>query len=442
MTPGARAQTAIELLDELPADRPADQYLSRYFRSHRFIGAKDRRAIAQLVYDVLRRRAQLDWWVANGANGANGDASAPDNRQRVIAALALIERWDANAIGQAFDGGKYRPRPLTDEDTEVLGRVGANGVVLDAPGQPDDVRSNYPSWLEPELQASLGEDMVREMAALLEPAPVDLRVNRLKGSRERALELLAEEGVETAPTPYSPDGIRLSARRTLPALKAFSEGLVEVQDEGSQIAALLVDARSGQLVADYCAGGGGKTLAMAATMQNQGRLVACDTNERRLAAIGPRLARAGVTIAEGALLDEAGEGEGLDAGSFDRVLVDAPCSGSGAWRRSPDAKWRLAAADLTAEVARQRTILTTAADLPKPGGGRLIYVTCSLLQAENEAQIDWFLAARPDYALVPVGDIWAETVGGTMPEAGDTLRLSPARTGTDGFFVAIMERAP
>jgi 16S rRNA (cytosine967-C5)-methyltransferase len=436
MTPGARAQTAIELLDELPADRPADQYLSRYFRSHRFIGAKDRRAIAQLVYDVLRRRAQLDWWVANG------DAAASDNRQRVIAALVLIDHWDADAIAGAFDGGQYRPRPLSDHEAAVLGRIGANGTGLDAPGQSDEVRSNYPAWLQAELQASLGEALAREMAALLEPAPLDLRVNRLKASRDRASELLAEEDVETAPTLQSPDGLRLTKRRTLPALKAFNEGLVEVQDEGSQLAALLVDARPGHRVADYCAGGGGKTLAMAATMQNQGRIIACDTDERRLAAIGPRLARAGVTIAEGALLDEDGQGEGLEANSFDRVLVDAPCSGTGAWRRSPDAKWRFTEADLAAEIARQRTILATAADLPKLDGGRLVYVTCSILRSENEAQIEWLLAARPDYALLPVGDIWADTVGGTVPEADDTLRLSPARTGTDGFFVAVLERKP
>jgi 16S rRNA (cytosine967-C5)-methyltransferase len=436
MTPGARAQTAIELLDELPTDRPADLYLSRYFRSHRYIGAKDRRAIAQLVYDVLRRRAQLDWWVANG------DAAPSDNRQRVIAALALIDHWDADAIAGAFDGGRYRPQPLSDHEAAVVGRIGANGAGLDAPGQSDDVRSNYPTWLQAELQASIGGELGREMGALLEPAPLDLRVNRLKGSRDRALGLLAEEGVETAPTPYSPDGLRLSKRRTLPTLKAFNEGLIEVQDEGSQLAALLVDARPGQLVADYCAGGGGKTLAMAATMRNQGRIIACDTDERRLAAIGPRLARAGVTIAEGALLDEDGQGEGLEANSFDRVLVDAPCSGTGAWRRNPDAKWRFTEPDLAAEIARQREILAVAADLPKKAGGRLVYVTCSILRSENEAQIKWFLAARPDYARLPIGDIWADTVGGAVPETDATLRLSPARTGTDGFFVAVLERKP
>ncbi|HUT50259.1 MAG TPA: RsmB/NOP family class I SAM-dependent RNA methyltransferase [Alphaproteobacteria bacterium] len=436
MTPGARAQTVIELLDALPADRPADQFLSRYFRGHRYIGSKDRRAIAQLVYDVLRRRAQLDWWAEGG--GDNG--SAPGNRLRVIAALALIERWEVPAISQAFDGGKYRPQTLDDTESAALQRIAHHRNGLDAPDQSDAVRCNYPAWLEPELRASLDGDLKSELAAFLDPASVDLRVNRVKGSRDGAQVLLAEEGVETQPTPYSPDGLRLSARRTLPALKAFNQGVVEVQDEGSQLAALMVDAQPGQMIADYCAGGGGKTLAMAATMEDRGRIIACDTDERRLAAIGPRLARAGISIAEGALLDEAGQGEGLDPGAFDRVLVDVPCSGTGAWRRSPDAKWRFTEAALAEEVARQRIILTAAADLPKPDGGRLVYVTCSILAAENERQIDWFLAARPDYALMPIGEVWAATIGGAAPGPGPTLRLSPARTGTDGFFVAVLER--
>lgn len=436
MTPGARAQTAIELLDVLPADRPADQYLSRYFRGHRYIGSKDRRAIAQLVYDVLRRRSQLDWWAEGG--GDNG--SAPGNRLRVITALALIERWDEPAFGQAFDGGQYRPQPLSDTESAALRRVVSNVNGLDAPDQADAVRCNFPAWLEPELRASFGEELAGEMAAFLDPAPLDLRVNRIKGSRDRAQALLVDEGVESEPTPYSPDGLRLSARRTLPALKAFSEGAIEVQDEGSQLAALMVDAQPGQMVADYCAGGGGKTLAMAATMENRGRIIACDTDERRLEAIGPRLARAGVSIAEGTLLDDEGQGEGLDPGTFDRVLVDVPCSGSGAWRRSPDAKWRLTEAALADEVVRQRAILAAAADLPKPDGGRLVYVTCSILAAENERQIDWFLAARPDFALMPIGEVWQAAVGSAAPGSGRTLRLSPVRTNTDGFFVAVLER--
>jgi len=436
MTPGARAQTAIELLDGLPKSGPADQHLSRYFRRHRFVGAKDRRAIAQLVYDVLRRRAQLDWWIADAGAGAGN----VHNRMRVLAALALIEHWPADAIAAAFDGGQYRPTPLADDERRIVERITPGEPELVAAGQPGWVRNNYPEWLEAALQVSLGDGLDRELGALLNPAPVDLRVNRLKGTREAARRLLADEGVESEPTPLCPDGLRLAARRTLPSLKAFSQGFVEVQDEGSQLAALLVDAKPGQAVADYCAGGGGKTLAMAATMRNEGSILASDTDEARLRSLGPRLRRAGVTIAEGTLLDDDGAGEGLEPGAFDRVLLDVPCSGTGAWRRSPDAKWRLSEQELLDEVERQRAILTAAAELPKIGVGRLVYVTCSILQEENENQIEWFLAQRSDYAVLPIDEVWAATVGGVAPVPGPALRLSPAGTATDGFFVAVMER--
>ena len=285
MTPGARAQTAIELLDDLPDAGPADRFLSGYFRKHRFIGSKDRRAIAGLVYSVFRRRAQLDWWIVGG--GAR-DAE-PLNRTRIMAALALIENWQAPEIAQAFDGGQYRPEPLNDPEIRMVERLTAGTPSLGAPGQPAWVEYNYPVWLEQQLIASLGMDIAEEMAALMEPAAVDLRANRLKGTRDRARLLLAADDIDSEPTPLSPDGLRLSARKNLPSVKAFSEGFVEVQDEGSQVASLLVDARPGHRVVDYCAGGGGKTLAMAATMAGQGRIVACDTDEGRLNAIGGRL---------------------------------------------------------------------------------------------------------------------------------------------------------
>lgn len=436
MTPGARSQTAIELLDDLPAGRAADRFLSGYFRSHRYIGAKDRREIADLVFSVFRRRAQLDWWIAEGAAGAI-DAG---NRARVLAARVLVSGWDEDAIAQAFDGGKYRPEALSEDERGLVARLTGRVGSLDAPNQPTPVRYNYPEWLDTHLRQSLGDAFEVEMAALLEPASVDLRVNRLKATRAKVLALLAGEGIEAAPTPHSPDGVRLQARRTLPALKAFRGGLIEVQDEGAQIASRLVDARPGHNIVDYCAGAGGKSLAMAATMQGRGRIFACDTSAARLARLGPRLERAGIVdMVQGSLLDDGGFAEAIEAGTFDRVLVDAPCSGIGAWRRSPDARWRLTPENLEHEVARQRDILSEAAALPALGG-RLIYVTCSVLRRENEEQIAWFLRSRPDYAPVPAGKVWAETIGGQGPQGGPGLRLSTARYRTDGFFIAILER--
>jgi 16S rRNA (cytosine967-C5)-methyltransferase len=225
----------------------------------------------------------------------------------------------------------------------------------------------------------------------------------------------------------------------LPALDAFKNGLVEVQDEGSQIAALLVDAKPGQTVADYCAGAGGKTLALAAAMDNRGRIVACDIDRTRLRHIGARLARAGVSIVETAVLDGEGRAAALAEGGFDRVLVDAPCSGTGVWRRAPDARWRLAPADLGRHVERQRAILAESARLPAKRGW-LVYVTCSLLQEENERQIEQFLGNHSEFEILPFNDVWPDTTTVAALGDGPFLRLSPGRHGTDGFFVAVLER--
>src|SRR5690606_19924675 len=272
------------------------------------------------------------------------------------------------------------------------------------------------------------------------PAPVDLRVNTLKATREEARAALAEAGVEAEPTPLSPLGLRLAGRGALPALAAFPHGLVEVHDEGTRIDALRVGARPGESVADYCAGAGGKTLALAAAMANRGRLVAGDISDWRLRGLGPRLARAGVTMVEtaaGAALDT------LPDAAFDRVLVDAPCSGSGTWRRNPEARWRLTSAAVDDAVARQRAILEAAARLVKPGG-RLLYATCSVLAAENDRQLEWFLAGHDAFAALQADAAWRDAIGGAPPAGatGSWLHLAPARHGTDGFFAAPLERRP
>ncbi len=434
MTPGARVQAAIELLDAMAeSGGPADRLLSRYFRARRYIGAKDRNAVRDTIYGVLRNRAGLDWWIERALPAAPRPAPS---RLRAIAELLLVETWRTEAVTAAFDGGAYRPAALSGDENSLLG--GLAGAALAHADQPAWVRGNYPDWLTPELEASFGARLADEMAAMNLPAPVDLRVNALKATREEARAALAAEGIEAEPTPHSPIGLRLAGRRTLPALDAFRRGLVEVQDEGSQIVALLTAARPGQSVADYCAGGGGKSLALAATMENRGRLVACDIGTGRFGDLVKRCARAGATIVETHVIEDEGE-DGLDAGSFDRVLVDVPCSGTGAWRRNPDAKWRLSPDQLAEHNARQARILDRAARLVAPGG-RLVYATCSILASENAPRIEQFLAAKSGFKLLPVRDVWTSVLPRAAPGDGANLDLSPARDGTDGFFAAILER--
>ncbi len=307
---------------------------------------------------------------------------------------------------------------------------------------PRWVASDVPEWLEPGLDRVFGLGLEREMAALNAPAPIDLRVNLLKADRETVRRALAAEGVRAEPTPWSPLGLRLAARAPLSGLQAFKDGLFDVQDEGSQLAALLAGARPGMRVVDFCAGAGGKTLALAAGMANRGKLVACDVSARRLERAGLRLRRAGVGNVERRVLSsENDKWVKRHAGGFDLVFVDVPCLGTGTWRRNPDAKWRARPEDLAELALRQQQILRSAARLVRPGG-RLVYATCSLLREEDAAQAEAFLAASPDFALVPAARTWGETIGGASPGGEDYLFLTPARHGTDGFFVALFERRP
>jgi 16S rRNA (cytosine967-C5)-methyltransferase len=299
---------------------------------------------------------------------------------------------------------------------------------------PEPVRLEVPDWVYSKLQARFGADLAGELAALAQPPALDLRVNLLKGTREHAREALAAEGVEALPTPLSPWGLRVAGRRPVTALQAFRSGLVEIQDEGSQLVAGLVDARPGQRVCDYCAGAGGKTLAIAMTMENRGHVAACDVSEVRLDGAVRRLRRAGVHNAERHLLAAGDRWVKRRARSFDRVLVDVPCTGTGTWRRNPDARRRLNESDLAELLPKQASILDAASGLVR-SGGRLVYATCSLLPEENEAQVDAFLARTPAFELTPLNRAW---VAG--PGCGGFLSLTPARNGTDGFFAAVMER--
>jgi 16S rRNA (cytosine967-C5)-methyltransferase len=445
VTPGARIAAAIDIFEAIDAaSAPADDTAAAYFRRRRYIGAKDRVQISAYLYAVLRHRAVIDWWIARAGKGE----VTPNARSRVIAALLLLDGWPPEEVAKSFDGGRFRPAVLSrDEERLVLGLAGRS---LTHPDMPRAVANDLPAWLEPYLAKIYGRNLEDEMAALNQSAPLDLRVNPLKADRDTARRALAAEGIEAEPTPWSPLGLRVMHRAPLAGTAAFKQGLVEVQDEGSQLAALLADARPGMRVVDFCAGAGGKTLALAAAMQNRGKLVACDVSEWRLERAGKRLRRAGISNVERRPLSterdqwvkrHAADNKG---GGFDRVFVDAPCLGIGSWRRNPDGKWRASPTDLAELVERQHAILDSAARLVKLGG-RLIYATCSLLREENEAQAETFLDAHDDFTLYPAARAWQETIGGPYPGSGgpageDYLRLTPAAHGTDGFFVAQFER--
>ncbi|UYN97268.1 MAG: RsmB/NOP family class I SAM-dependent RNA methyltransferase [Enhydrobacter sp.] len=428
MTPGARVAATIELLDGIVShsERPADLVANAFFRQRRFIGGGDRRAVSDRVWGILRRWGQLRWWLERAGHP---EPRAP--RAIVAADLLLHDSLSLADLEAIFDGGRYRPAPLDEAEVRVLRQL--DGHSLPHPEQPDWVRLNVQAWIAPHLKEAYGEAWGREIAALETPPPVDLRVNRLKATVDEARAALAREGIDTEPMRYSPDGLRLRKRLSVVAGKAFQDGLVEIQDEGSQLVAALVGAAPGMSVADYCAGAGGKTLAIAAGMNNKGRVVAMDVLETRLDRSAQRLRRAGAHNVERRPLD-ADNRKWLkrQAGAFDRVLVDVPCTGTGTWRRNPDGRWTLGRKDLEELVPKQAAILDAAAKLVKPGG-RLVYATCSVLPAENERQVEAFVARHPDFEAVPVP--WPELASGPY------LRLSPLRHGTDGFFAALLQRS-
>ncbi len=436
MRPAGRLAAAIEILDAVDeTGRPADRVLDRYVRDRRFIGGSDRSAITARVWGVLRRRARLDWWIKRAGKGLKRTA-----RGRVLADLALHDRQDIAGIAALIDGSRHAPPALEKAEADSLRRL--VGQDLTAADMPDPVRAECPAWVWPHMVERFDDEAAAALAGLGEEASFDLRINALGGQdREAVIAGLAEEGVPAAPTPLSPLGLRLDRRRPVDRMALFKAGVLEVQDEGSQLAALLVGAAPGMLVIDYCAGAGGKALELAAGMNNKGRLILFDVSKGRLDRAAVRLRRAGVHNAERRVLAEGDKSVKRLAGKADRVLVDAPCSGTGTWRRNPDAKWRYGPDDLAALKETQRAILERAASLVKPGGC-LIYVTCSVLRAENEAVVEGFLEETVSYRRVPIGEVWAETIPGiACPSPDPYLTLAPHRDGTDGFFVAVLERA-
>lgn len=426
---GGRLAAAIEILGDIETHhRPAAEALKDWGVSHRFAGSGDRAAIGNLVYDALRWRRSSAWLMG---------ADTP--RALVLGTVARYWTDGAEGMVRLVADDPHAPEPLTAEETARLEEA-------DLSAAPDQVGADIPEWLVPAFLRTFGDDWVSEGVALALRPPLDMRVNRLKSNREKVKKALAR--FDAAETRFSPDGLRIlptAADRRHPNVQiepSYRKGWFEVQDEGSQLAALLVAARPGEHVFDFCAGAGGKTLAMAATMANKGQIFAYDSDRARLAAIFERLKRAGTRNVQ---VREAGTGLDDLTGRMDAVLVDAPCTGTGVWRRRPDAKWRLSERALGERIAEQDGLLAAAAPFIKPGG-RLVYVTCSVLTEENDDRVDAFVAKSAEFRPLPPTVAIAraglsDALGGAVRTTANGMILSPLRTETDGFFVAVLERS-
>ncbi len=423
-----RLAAAIEVLADIETrHRPVSEALKAWGLNNRFAGAGDRAAIGNLVYDVLRRRA------------SHAYAMGEDSPRALVLSVAVRDWGETpDSLNAVFDGDEHAPKLVSPNE----------GLKLLSPdplaGAPEHVQADMPEWLTERLKESLGENWIAEGQAMAGRPPLDLRVNTLKSNRERVTKSLARFHPDEAHA--APDGIRIAAgerdSRTpnVQSDEAFLKGWFEVQDFGSQIAALLSGAKAGEQVLDLCAGAGGKTLAMAAAMANKGQVFAHDSDRTRLAPIYDRLKRAG---ARNVQVRPPGEGALDDlVGKLDRVVIDAPCTGSGTWRRRPDAKWKLTPDQLAARVAEQRAILEEGLRFVKPGGA-LVYITCSILPDENGRQVQSFLEANPAFEIVAGSGLWHSRIGGAArarftPEGG--LQLTPLTTGTDGFYFAMLRR--
>ena len=432
MTPAARLSAAIEVFADIEARRrPAADALKDWGLAHRFAGSGDRAAIAGLVYDALRRKASSAWLM--------GEA----NPRAVLIGMLHRERGlDGAAIDALCSGARYAPAPLTEAERAAL----AGATLADAPAH---VEGDYPEWLDPYLARVFGDERAAEGVALASRAPLDLRVNTLAGTREDALPELAHLNAE--PTRWSPVGlrIRLAADAKSPAIHAepaFLKGRIEIQDEGSQLAALLAGAKPGEQVIDLCAGAGGKTLALAAAMENRGQIYATDTDKRRLVAIHDRLARAGARNVQVRTPKSVGNELADLAGRADLVLIDAPCTGTGTWRRNPDAKWRIRPGALAERVKQQDAVLESAVALVKPGG-RIAYITCSVLAEENGDRVRAFIGRHGDFSVEKPANVInalgerAYLFARAVLISDEGLLMTPRRTDTDGFFVSMLRHS-
>ena len=431
MTPAARLSAAIEVLTEIEAKkRPAPDALREWGQTHRFAGSGDRSAIGSLLFDALRRRASSAWLMG---------AETP--RAVLLGALRLARNMSAEDIAKLADGSRFAPEPLSDDEKKRL-ETGSLGKA------PPHIAGDYPEWLDTHFAQSFGDERWQEGMALANRAPLDLRVNTLKGGRDGAAKELSH--LNPAPTRWSSHGLRieLSADGKQPPVTSepsFIKGDFEVQDEGSQLAALFAGVEPGQQVLDLCAGAGGKTLALAAHMQNKGQLFAYDSDLRRLKPIHERIARAGAHNVQ--VVSPKGKQDVLSdlAGKMDVVLLDAPCTGTGVWRRHPDAKWRIRPGALEIRQREQAALLDESVRFVRPGG-KIIYVTCSILDAENGAQIRSFRERNPSFEIVSTNDVM-KPLGENAPIfaraaklSDEGIQMTPRRTGTDGFFVSVLRK--
>jgi 16S rRNA (cytosine967-C5)-methyltransferase len=442
MTPAARVAAAIEVLAALEKEhRPAADALKQWGLAHRFAGSGDRAAIAGFVYDALRRRASAAWIMGS-----------EEPRAILLGALKLARGLDVDAIARLADGSRHASAPLSDDERTRL----AEATLDDA---PPHVRGDFPEWLDTQLAETFGEERAEESAALAQRAPLDLRVNTLKSTREKAERALAN--FQPTPSRWAPHGLRIQLtpdgrQPPVTSQPLFQKGGFEVQDEGSQLAALFAGAAPGQQVLDLCAGSGGKTLALAAEMRNRGQIFAYDSDPRRLAPIHDRIRRAGarniqVRVPRWRAQERNSESDSSPdvlaalAGRMDLVLIDAPCTGTGVWRRNPDAKWRMRPGALEIRVREQAALLDQGIRFLKPEG-RIAYVTCSVLDAENGGQVRAFLSRHREFTALA-----SAQVASALGERGAILRaaarvsdegllLTPRRTDTDGFFISLLAR--
>lgn len=429
MKPSARLKTAQELLERFFRDPsyPLDLIANHHFRKNRYIGGGDRRAIQATLYEIIRDYLALEWTL-------RAVGGAPDSRSILLAHLVQTGGFEE----ALFAEGGYGLPPLTDGEGALVKALGNLSDKI-----PDWARLNCPEWLLGRFQSRFQKTWEKELNVLKDRAPLTVRINTLKARPEELSEDLKALGFQQ--TLFSPLGYTSAEHINLVPVPAFQDGLIEVQDEGSQLATLLAAAEPGMQVVDLCAGAGGKTLGLAAEMANKGQIYAFDINEKRLKELGKRVQKAGVRNVQGAVLPLKGRDDFLAplAGTLDRVILDLPCSGSGTWRRSPDQRFGLTKEKLATTIATQKALLAEGAALVKPGG-RLIYITCSLFQAEAEDQVSTFLDGHAGWGLLDYRDILERREIKTIPDSASSLKgallLTPGRHGTDGFFVALLEK--